>query len=102
MNKIQLSRGELSNVAPYTGPKKPRKGWETVALCCFSVLLKSMESLLKSSIQITNKSYSALKDTYMTLTNMNQSRIEIGEGAVEIRVFKIFILTEISKVTTAQ
>lgn len=38
----------------------------------------------------------------MTLTNMNQSRIEIAEGAVEIRVFKVFILTEISKVTTAQ
>lgn len=35
MNKIQLSRGELSNVPPYTGPKKPRKGWETVALLLF-------------------------------------------------------------------
>lgn len=67
--------------------KNKEVGWRTVALSLFFVL-HGMESLPKSSIQITNRSNSALKDTYVTLTNMTQSRIETAEGTVEIRVFR--------------
>jgi len=58
-----------------------------IALSLFFVF-QSMESLLKSSTQITNRSNSPLKDTYVTLTNMNQSHIEIAKGTAEIRVFR--------------
>lgn len=55
--------------------------------CAFSVL-RGTKRLLKSSVQITNRSNSILKDIYMTLINMNQSCIEIVEGTIELRVFK--------------
>lgn len=74
---------------PTQDPKKQERAEEQLLFIDFSVLLKSMENLLKSSIQVTNKSYSALKDTYVTLTNMNQSRIEIADGTEEIRVFRL-------------
>ena len=86
MNKMQLQRRNFSLLHP-TQDHNKRKGWGMIALSLFFVF-QSMESLLKSSTQITNRSNSPLKDTYVTLTNMNQSHIEIAKGTAEIRVFR--------------
>lgn len=82
---MQLSReGTCQCSIPHRTTKKKKRAGNG---CAFS-FLRGMKRLLKSSVQITNRSNSVLKDIYVTLINMNQSCIEIVEGTIELRVFR--------------